>query len=472
MASTITAPSYDPTTTAQALAQKYTSAGQAKIDADTKTTSAMAKALSSLSSAISAFQGSLSSLTGVGKSVLAQSATVSDTSIASASAKPSAAAGTYSLFVKQVATAGQVSYNSVADGADLGGTLKVKLSDESSATATPISFDVDLSATNADTDKDGKLSVRELASAINRASGNAGQVSAGVVTIGTETRLVLTSKNTGVANTISLDPSGTATGGALQTSLATAKRSIVTAAQDAIVMLGGENGTAIKQSSNTFTNIDGVSVTVAKAQKSGDTPISLSVASDSSKTTSNVQAFVDAYNKMKSAIDGLVDSGDPSKNVAAGAFAHDAGVSALQNRLVSLLRPGTSGSLASYGITANRDGSLTLDSTRLGKQLAVDPTGLDALLGSASASAPSGIAGSLNTYLNQWSNATNGQIKQRTDANNTLQSTLTKRQADLDSQYNSAYARYLKQYTDLQTLQSTMNSNLSMFDALFSSDKS
>jgi flagellar hook-associated protein 2 len=104
--------------------------------------------------------------------------------------------------------------------------------------------------------------------------------------------------------------------------------------------------------------------------------------------------------------------------------------------------------------------------------LAVDPTSLDKLLGSASISNPSGVAGSLNTYLNQWSNSATGQIKTRTDANNALSATLTKRQADLDSMYNSAYSRYLKQYTDLQALQSTMNSNLSMFDALFSSDKS
>jgi len=471
MASTITAPAYDPTTTAQALAEKYTSASQAKIQADTTTTTNTSKALTTLSSAISAFQGSLSSLTGLGKSVLAQSATLSDTSFGSATAKANAAAGTYSLFVKQVATAGQVSYNGLADGATLGGTLKVKLSDESSATATPVTFNVDLSAGNADTDKDGVLSVRELASAINRASGNAGQVSAGVVTIGTETRLVLTSKNTGVANTISLDASG-ATGGTLKTGLATANRTMVTAAQDAIVMLGGENGTAIKQPSNTFTNIDGVSFTVTKAQSTGTTPVSLTVSGDSGGTTKNVQSFVDAYNKLKSAIDSLVDAGDPAKDVTAGAFAHDAGMSALQSRLVSLVRPSGSVSLASYGITANRDGSLSLDSARLTKQLAVDPTGLDKLLGSASASSPSGITGSMNTYLNQWSNSTNGQIKQRTDANNALSSTLTKRQADLDQVYNSAYARYLKQYTDLQTLQSTMNSNLSMFDALFSSDKS
>jgi len=467
MASTITAPSYDPTTTAQALAQKTTSVAQTKIDSDTTTTAATAKALTSLSSAISAFQNSLSTLTGTGKSMLAQGATLSNTSLATASAKPTAAAGSYSLFVKQVATAGQVSYNNLNDSGTLGGTLKVKLSDESVTPSTAVPFDVDLSAANADTDKDGKLSVRELASAINRASGNAGQVSAGVVTIGTETRLVLTSKNTGVANTISLDASGVTDG-----TLKAAGRTMVTPAQDAILMLGGENGTAIKQASNTFTNIDGVSLTVTKAQAAGETPLSMTVGGDSSKTSANVQSFVDAYNKLKSAIDSLVDPGDPANNVAAGAFAHDAGVSALQSRLVSLMRPGGGGSLASFGITANRDGSLSLDSTRLNKQLAIDPTGLDKLIGSASASAPAGIAGSLNTYLNQWSNSANGQIKQRTDANNTLQSTLTKRQSDLDEQYNSAYARYLKQYTDLQALQSTMNSNLSMFDALFSSDKS
>ena len=469
MASTITAPTYDPTSTAQALAQKTTASAQSKIDSDTTTTAATAKALSSLGSAISAFQNSLSNLTGVGKSMLAQSATLSNTGLATASAKPTAAAGTYSLFVKQVATAGQVSYNGLTDSAAPGGTLKIKLSDESVTPSTAVPFDVDLGAANADTDNDGKLSVRELASAINRASGNAGQVSAGVVTIGTETRLVLTSKNTGVANTISLDASGV-TDGTLQTGLG--NRTMVTAAQDAIVMLGGENGTPIKQPSNTFTNIDGVSLTVTKAQASGDTPLSLTVASDGSKTSANVQAFVDAYNKLKSAIDGMVDPGDPTNSVAAGAFAHDAGVSALQSRLVSLVRPGSGGSLAVFGITASRDGTLSLDSTRLNKQLAIDPAGLDKLLGSASISAPTGIAGSLNTYLNQWSNSATGQIKQRTDANNTLQSTLTKRQSDLDNQFNSAYTRYLKQYTDLQALQSTMNSNLSMFDALFSSDKS
>jgi flagellar hook-associated protein 2 len=215
-----------------------------------------------------------------------------------------------------------------------------------------------------------------------------------------------------------------------------------------------------------------VSLTVSRAQASSESPLTLTVAGNSSGTTANVQAFVDAYNKLKSTIDTMLDPGDPANAKAAGAFAHDAGIRALQDRLVSMLRSTGTTSLASYGIIATRDGTLSVDSTRLNKQLAVNPTGLDALIGSSSTSSPSGVAGSLNTYLNVWSNSTSGQLKQRTDATAKLQSMLTKRQSDLDTQYDAAYSRYLKQFTDLQALQSTMNSNVSMFDALFSNDKS
>jgi flagellar hook-associated protein 2 len=296
--SSINAPTYDPTSTAQAMAQKSTSAAQEILTNQTTTAGATSTALSKLSSAISAFQTSLNSLTGLGKSVLAQTAALSDTTIGTATAKPMASAGSYSLFVQQLATASQVSYNNLSDGRATGGLLTVKLSDETAGTTTS-TFDVDLSAGSADTDKDGVLSIREVAAAINRASGNTGLVSAGVVTIGTESRLVLSSKNTGVANTVSLNAAGVADP-ALNTGLGV--RSTVAAAQDAIVLLGGKaSGTPIKQGSNTFTNIDGVSMTFTRAQAASENDIKLNVASDTSGTVSNVQAFVDAYNKLKTA---------------------------------------------------------------------------------------------------------------------------------------------------------------------------
>jgi flagellar hook-associated protein 2 len=466
----ITAPTYDPTSTTKALADKYISGTQTQLTNQTKAAGDTAKALSTLSAAISTFQTSLASLAGLGKSVLAQSATLSDTTVGTATASATAAAGTYSLFVEQVATASQVSYNSLADGAGLGGKLTINLDDTDKGTNTA-NFTVNLDAT-ADTDHDNKLSVREIAAAINGASGNTGLVSAGVITVGGNPRLTLTSKNTGVANTVSVDGS-MATDAGLKAGFGAP--TTVAAPQDAILWLGDPtdpSATSIKQASNTFTNIDGVAFTATHAQAPGAKPFTLTVGSDSSGTAKNVQAFLDAYNKLKSALDGLLSLGDPANSVAAGAFAHDSGIVALRNRLADLVRPSGVLSLASYGVVANRDGTLGLDSARLQKQMAVNPTGLDTLFGSASSSAPSGVAGGLNTYLNQWSNSTNGQIKARTDANAKLQLSLTDRQTSLDAKYDSAYQRYLKQYTTLQTLQSTMQNNSSMFSALFNSSSS
>ena len=477
--SSINAPTYDPTSTAQAMAQKLTATAQEMLTSQTKSASATSTALSKLGSAISAFQTSLSSLTGIGKTMLAQSATLSNTTVGSATAKSTAAAGNYNLFVQQVATAGQASYQIPQNG-DIGGKLTLTLAPPATPATTPPSpsatqtgqFTVQLNAA-ADTDGDGSLSAREIAAAINGEPTNAGRVSAGVVTIAGVPQLVLTSANTGVANNIWLDPS--AAGPTLAGSLALDKRTVSAEAKDAILLYGATNsttGTPITQPSNTFTNIDGVSLTVTRAQAADESAFTLTVGSSASATQSNVQAFVDAYNKLKSVIDGMVDPGDPSSGTGPGAFAHDAGVRALQSRLVSMLRATGSPSLASYGITAARDGSLSLDTGRLTKQLALDPTSLDKLIGSASTGSPTGIAGSLNTYLNQWSNSTNGQITQRNDSITKLQTSLTKRQSDLDAQYNAAYDRYLKQFTDLQTLQARMNSNVSMFDALFGNDKS
>jgi flagellar hook-associated protein 2 len=469
MSSVITAPTYDPTSTATALAQKYTSQLQTQLTSQTNDANATATALTQLGSAISTFQGSLASLGGLGKSVLAQSATLSDSTVASATAKSSAAAGTYNLFVQQVATAGQATYDNVPDASTASGTLTLTV-----GSATPIT--VDLSAANTD---GGTLSVREIAAAINNSSANTGLVSAGVITVpvvtggvvtGSEMRLVLTSKNTGAANTIGMSVTGADM--PLQTALNTPTST--TAGQDAIIWLDKQNtGTKLTQGSNTFTNIDGVSLTITHAQVSGDNPVSLTVNTDSSATTANAQAFVDAYNKLKSTIDKMLAPGNPASNQSAGAFAADSGVKALQTRLVDLLRPTVGGlSLASYGITAARDGTLQLDSGRLAKQLAANPGGLDQLMGSASASSPSGVLGGLNKYLNLWSDSATGQIKQRTSANTKLQSDLSKRQTDVNDKYDAAYQRYLKQFTALQTLQATMNSNVSIFDAVFGNDKS
>jgi flagellar hook-associated protein 2 len=217
--------------------------------------------------------------------------------------------------------------------------------------------------------------------------------------------------------------------------------------------------------------IDGVTMTLAKAQAPGSAPVTLTVAADASKTTANVQAFVDAYNKLKSAVDGLVSPGDPESGGAAGAFSGDSGVRALRDRLVSLVRGTGATSLAGFGLIATREGTLSVDSARLTKSLAANPTGLDTLIGTSGGTTSTGIAGKLDTYLKMWTSSTNGQISSRKAAVTKLQDTLTDRQVALDRQYDSAYARYLAQFTQLQSVQSSMSYNTSLFDAMFSDSK-
>jgi flagellar hook-associated protein 2 len=456
-------PTYDPASTAAALAEKYTSGRQQILTAQTKQASAVSKGLNDLGSALSTFQSSLSSLTGLKKTLFAQSAAFSDTAFGTATASSTAPAGTYAFFVEKLATASQMSYSGLKDEAG-SGTLNIKMNGKTIA--------VDLGS--ADTDISGTLSPRELAAAINADADNTSLVTASVVSTGVVNgadtwELVLTAKNTGAASSITLDTS--AVTGAASLVAASATPHELVKAQDAVIRVGTENGTAISQATNTFTNVDGVTMTFTKAQAPGSVPLTLTVGADNGATTANVQAFVDAYNKLKGAIDGLVDAGDPSKGQAGGAFAHDAGVRALRDRLVSLMRPsGASASLAAFGIIATRDGTLELRPARLTSQLALDPTGLDKLIGSSGAPA-SGIAGALDAFMKDWNSSTNGKIKGRKEDNSSLQGDLTLRQTKIDQQYDSAYKRYLMQFTKLQTLQSQMSSNTSMFDALFG-DKS
>ncbi|MCE3606131.1 flagellar filament capping protein FliD [Massilia sp. P8910] len=454
---------YDPATTAAGLATNYTSARQSILSAQTKQASSAAAALTSLRSAISGYQSSLLSLTS-GKTMLSQAASFSNTAIGTASAGVNATAGSYSFFVERIATANQVSYNGLADSAADGGTLGIDLGGAPG-------FSVNLATAN--TDANATLTPREIAAAINAEPTNNGRVSASIVTVNGVTQLMLTSKTTGAAGNISLNTAAVNNAGlkaALDDPL-NAKQ--VVTGQDALVWLGAQGtGTAITQASNVFTNVDGVTMTFTKAQAPGDAPVTLTVASDNAATVAKVQKFVDDYNKLKGVIDTMVAPGDPSKSAAPGVFANDGGVRVLQTRMVSMLR-GVNGadSLAAYGIVATRDGSLSLNATRLTSQLAVSPKGLDTLIGSSVNGSSSGIAGNLDGYLKEWSSITDGQLKQRLEQNSKLQTTLTKRQDQLDKQYDSAYKRYLTQFTQLQTLQSRMASNSSMFDALFG-DKS
>src|SRR5690606_31111521 len=138
---------------------------------------------------------------------------------------------------------------------------------------------------------------------------------------------------TGEAGEITLDTSALPAG-ALQDALNGGRE--LTAAQDAVVWLGGQGGDRMQQASNTLTGIDGVSVTFTRAMTASEAPLALTVSDDTSATADNVQKFITAYNTLRTALDSLTKSG--GENGTAGALASDAGVRSLSSRLNTLLR--------------------------------------------------------------------------------------------------------------------------------------
>jgi flagellar hook-associated protein 2 len=468
MTTTSSSATYDPATTATQLAGAYTSARQATLTQQTDRATATSAALAKLGTGLADFTATLAALSGK-KSLLANSAAFSDAGVGTATASPSAAAGSYAFFVERLATAHQVAYSGLADStAADSGILKIAV-----GAGTPISIDL----TAANKDGDTLLSPKEIAAAINGATGNNGKVTASILTVNGVARLVLNASSTGAASAITLDTSGI-TNGAVKGALdAPANFKEMTAAQDAIVWLdaadAASGGTMLQQASNTYTVVDGVSMTFTKAQAAGTAPVTMTVASDAAGSVSNVQAFVDAYNKLQKLVVGQTYAGDPSKGVAGGAFANDAGVNALKTRLASAIRNSVNGmTLAKYGITASRDGSLSVNSTTLKSALATNPAGLDQVFGSATVGAKSGVMGELDKYVSLWNNSANGQITVRKASVSKQQTALVVRQATLDNQYNSAYKRYLTQFTALQAVQAQMASTTTMFDAMFNNSKS
>lgn len=446
--------SIDPALTAQQLAAAYTQGMQSQLTSQKTAAQQTATALNTLKTALSTFDTALSSLST--SSGLRKFTTSASSSVATATANSKAQPGTYSFYVEQLASANQIVFEDLpAVPVALGGPLTVQLADGST-------FNVDLLA--ADTDNDGSISQSEIARAINQAEDNAGKVTASVVTAGGATQLLLSANATGAGSAITLDTSGLAAG-ALKDAL-DAGRELVPA-KDAIVWLGGQGGVKLQQDSNVFTSIEGVTITFTQAMSASDPPVTLTVADDADGTADSVQKFVDAYNALEKSLDSLTQFGNPDTGTQSAVFASDAGVRALRSKLSSILRQDFGGlTLVDLGVKANRDGSLSLDRTKLQKTLATQPDALETVFGKASLSAGSGVLDAMSDYVNSWTNSSTGQIAARQNSVQIQQKSITDRQARLDAQYNAVYQRYLMQFTQLQTLQEQMSQTSNLFSTV------
>ncbi len=384
-------------------------------------------ALSKLRTSLTTFKSAVSGLKTGKATMLVNSATTSQEGYVSATVGAKAQAGSYQFYVEQLASKQQVAVQGLVDGS-LSGTLTLK------------GQDFDLS---------GYATLEDAAKAIN-ATADLG-VQATLVRSNGQVNLVLTSAESGAANafaiSLSPDSSGTTTD--------------LSDAADARIRMGGGYGVGgieLTSSSNTFDNvIEGVSLSVSKVHKDGDPALTLTIDQDKSATKGKAQSFVDAFNALMTSFDSLTASGSDSS--ARGALAGDSSVRAIEGRLNTLLRTDFGGnSLINFGISADRNGKLTIDTARFEAAVAKDPAGFEALF-----TGKDNLLDSIDKTVASYTSTTNGMLKNRMD---TLDMNLrrTNEQFDkLQQQYDSHYSRYLKQFTSMMQTMQSMEQTFGMF---------
>lgn len=334
---------------------------------------AQLSAYGNLKGALSQFQSAVAGLNSLSK-FQALTATPADNTILTATAASGAVPGSYNLQVTQlaqaqsIAAAGQASATT-AIGSGASTTLTFQFGTISGGTLsngvyTGATFTQDASqSTGTVTIDSSNNSLEGIRDAVNAA--NIG-VTATIVNDGSATpeRLVFTSNKTGATSSMKITVSGDAT---LQGLLGydpagTQNLTQNAAAQDAQASV---NGISISSASNTVTSaIQGITLNLAKV---GTT--TLSVARDTSSVQSAVQSFVDAYNSINGTLNKL-SAYDPDTKQA-GPLNGDFTVTMIQDqirRTLSASITGLSGgltSLSQIGVSFQKDGSLSLDSTKL-----------------------------------------------------------------------------------------------------------
>jgi flagellar hook-associated protein 2 len=407
---------------------------QDSIDSHRSQVTSQLSALGSLKSVLGSLQTALAGLSD-GSAFTKFLATASNSDHFSAIADSTAAAGTYSIDVEQLATAQKASSSAFASNTTFSsGSLTVSVGDKT--LTVPVG-----SGTN---------TLAQLAGSINRSSANPG-VTASVVHATDGDHLVLTSSQTGAANAfkvsgtgdlaaLSYDPAG---GGSMTT---------VAAAQDAKLSVDGFD---ITSATNAVTGaIQGVTINLT--QPTGDTPDTLTVAADNASIATSVQNFVTAYNKFLSATKSLT-SYDASSGTS-GALLGDSTLLGIASRLSRSLgtQVGAQGntvrSLADVGIHFEVDGTLSLDNDKLNSALSASPEQVKSLFGNASG------YGSTLTPMLQGYLQTGGILDGRTDSLNKSSQSLDDQQTQLDARMDALKTMYTAQFTKLDQLLTSLDS--------------
>lgn len=344
------------------------------------------------------------------------SATSSNDAVVTASALPGSATGNHTIVVNNLATAGSWYSSDVASSSTALSSGSFEITTGGQTTSIPIGNGVD--------------TLDELAASIN--SDSLG-VSASVVTDTSGARLSLVAQSTGAASDFSVSSAS----GLSFTHLA---------AQDASLTV---DGVPVSSASNTVSGVVS-GLTLNLVGTAPGTPVTVSLAPDTTDIVSTVGNFVSAYNTLINDVNSQFAYN--AANQTDGTLSSDSAVRSFQSDLLgstnfALSSGGTLPTLASIGVSTNQDGTLTLDSATLTSAIQNNFSGVASFFQSSGST--TGFAATLNNTLSNYTDPAQGAFtvdlssmsSESQDLGNqidTFEQSMVTEQATLTTEYNNA----------------------------------
>ncbi|MGV3345506.1 flagellar filament capping protein FliD [Enterobacteriaceae bacterium LUAb1] len=428
--------SFDPQTYALNYAQYDVAAMQNMLKAQQGKVSSEQGALTTLKTALTDFRAALNSLGAGGSTggIVKNTATASENGYVSMTAHSNAKKGIYQVSVEKTASAQQDAYEKLTDDAvkNATGTMTIQVGEK----------DVSI-------ELDDLNSLSELADKINELGEEEGLTASLVKRNGSVTMML--SSESGKDNHFEI----------MNSAGMNMEATSISAASDAVIKMGELE---FSSATNAFNDvIPGVDLTVMRETEQGK-PLIISVENNAAETQTQAQAFIDAYNKLRSEIDSLTSSGTVGSDGSAsgrGALAGDSGIRALEAQLNEMIRKEFGGDkvrLADFGITSDKEGKLQLDSKAFGAAMKENPEGLNTLF-----EGTNGLLKGLDKGLDSMLSTSRGTIKQRQESLDRKNALLTAKENQINTRYEKAYERYLKQFTNMQSIVNQMQNTSSMF---------
>lgn len=360
----------------------------------------------------------------------AMSAKSSDDKISTATAAFNAPAGSYALSVSQLASAQKSFSNAQASGTTFGqGTLN---------------FTIDGELKSVDLTDQASYTLQDVRAKINAA--NIG-VSATVISGTAGDRLVLTGTETGAAGAFTLAVAdGTTDAPAVGLSALQSFDEVTvglarTTAQDAVFTVDGVAATS--STNNVTTAVNGLTINLLTTGSS-----TLTVETDNTKIKDALKAFVDAYNDINTLIkeNANYDSAAKKAQPLNGEMTIrniQSVLSSTRSSVPAALSGATYQTLSALGVSIGKDGSLSMDESKL--QTALSTSSADALQ-------------TLNAYGTAFKDSVNnildsdGIIQSRIDGLNAQLKSYNDNKTSLQVRLNLIEQRYRAQFTALDRI--------------------